>query len=78
MSQKIQKTADMKKYELETGKNAIWNNKIAKGFVKWQKGERLYDVDKERVPPFISIFNKNLLYISCQPIIDNNQLHNIN
>ncbi|MFX1346691.1 MAG: response regulator [Promethearchaeota archaeon] len=54
MAQKIQKTEKMKKYELETGKNAIWNNEITKGFLKWQKGERLYDIDKERVALYVS------------------------
>ncbi|MFX1500143.1 MAG: response regulator [Promethearchaeota archaeon] len=53
MAQKIRKTPDMEKYELETGKNAIWNNEITKGFVKWQKGERLYDIDKERVALYV-------------------------
>ncbi|MFX0024115.1 MAG: response regulator [Candidatus Hermodarchaeota archaeon] len=49
----IEKTEDMKKYELETGKNAIWNNEITKGFKKWQKGETLYDIDKERVALYV-------------------------
>ncbi|MHA1985408.1 MAG: response regulator [Promethearchaeota archaeon] len=53
MAQKIFKTKEMKKYELETGKQAIWNDEVTKGFVKWQKGERLYDVDKERVALYI-------------------------
>lgn len=53
MAQKILKTEEMKKYELETGKNAIWNDDVTKGFVKWQKGERLYDIDKERVALYI-------------------------
>ena len=53
MAQKILKTEEMKKYELVTGKNAIWNDDVTKGFVKWQKGERLYDIDKERVALYI-------------------------
>ncbi len=48
-----EKTEEMKKYELETGKNAIWNNEITKGFVKWQKGETLYDINKERVALYV-------------------------
>jgi len=59
MAQIIHKTADMKKYELETGKNAIWNNEITKGFVKWQKGERLYDIGKDRVALYVSKDMKN-------------------
>ncbi|MFX1426296.1 MAG: response regulator [Promethearchaeota archaeon] len=54
MAQKVKITEEMKKYELETGKNAIWNNEITKGFLKWQKGERLYDIDKERVALYVS------------------------
>lgn len=54
MAQKMQKTEDMKKYELETKKNAIWKNEITKGFLKWQKGEHLYDIDKERVALYVS------------------------
>lgn len=54
MAQKVQKTEEMKNYELETGKNAIWNNEITKGFLKWQKGDRLYDIDKERVALYVS------------------------
>ncbi|MFW9829242.1 MAG: response regulator [Candidatus Thorarchaeota archaeon] len=54
MAQKDQKTDEMKKYELETGKNAIWNNEITKGFLKWQKGEPLYDINKERVALYVS------------------------
>ncbi|MFX1313885.1 MAG: hypothetical protein ACFFHD_14945, partial [Promethearchaeota archaeon] len=53
MAQKIRKTPDMEKFELETGKNAIWNNEITKRFVKWQKGEQLYDIDKERVALYV-------------------------
>ena len=53
MVQKILKTKEMKNYELETGKQAIWNDEVTKGFVKWQKGERIYDVDKERVALYI-------------------------
>ncbi|MFX1419350.1 MAG: response regulator [Promethearchaeota archaeon] len=53
MTENIIKTAEMEKYELETGKNAIWNNEITKGFIKWQKGERLYDANKERVALYV-------------------------
>ncbi|MFW9865659.1 MAG: response regulator [Candidatus Thorarchaeota archaeon] len=58
MAQKIHKTPEMKKYELETGKNAIWKNEITKGFVKWQKGEPIYDLDKERVALYVPKYVK--------------------
>ena len=53
MAQKIIKTEEMRRYELETGKNAIWNDDVTKSFIKWKKGERLYDIDKERVALYI-------------------------
>jgi CheY-like chemotaxis protein len=59
MAQRIHKSADMMKYELETGKNAIWNSEITKGFVKWQNGERIYDIDKERVALYVPKEMKN-------------------
>jgi len=39
----------MKKYEKETGKFAIWRGNITESFKKWQKGEKVYGDDKERV-----------------------------
>ena len=39
ISGNMKKTDDMKKYEKETGKQAIWLGRITDGFEKWQKGE---------------------------------------
>ncbi|KKN25732.1 hypothetical protein LCGC14_0881730 [marine sediment metagenome] len=39
----------MKKYEEETGKFAIWRGNITESFKKWQKGEKVYGEDKERI-----------------------------
>ena len=50
----IQKTEDMKKYEEETGKKAIWRGIITKDFKRWQKGEKIYIEDKERINVLVS------------------------
>ncbi|MFX1274934.1 MAG: PleD family two-component system response regulator [Promethearchaeota archaeon] len=39
----IEKTEEMIKYEKETGKFAIWKGEVTKGFIKWQKGEKIYE-----------------------------------
>ena len=41
----LKKTKEMEVYEKET----IWNNKITEGFLKWKRGEKIYDKDKERI-----------------------------
>ena len=35
-------TKEMKKYEKETGKKAIWRGKVTESFRKWQKGDNLF------------------------------------
>ena len=50
----MEKTEDMKKYENETGKKAIWRGVITKDFKKWQKGEKIYVEDKERINILVS------------------------
>ncbi len=45
----IKKTKEMEQYEEETGNYAIWSNKITDGFLRWKKGEQIYDKDKERI-----------------------------
>jgi len=44
----------MKKYEKETGRYAIWRGIITEGFRKWQKGEKVYQRDKERISLYVS------------------------
>ena len=39
----------MKKYEEETGKKAIWRGAVTESFKKWQKGEKVYPKEKERI-----------------------------
>ena len=50
----------MHQYEQETGKKAIWRGIITEGFKKWQKGERVYPKEKERINVLISEERKNL------------------
>lgn len=50
----IQKTPEMKKYEKETGRYAIWRGVITEGYRKWQKGEKVYTRDKERISLYVS------------------------
>jgi CheY-like chemotaxis protein len=52
--EEIEKTPEMKKYEAETGKYAIWRGVITEGFKKWKDGEKVYDRDKERISLYIS------------------------
>ena len=49
-----EKTKEMKKYEEETGKFAIWRGTVTEGFKKWQKGEKIYSQDKERISILVS------------------------
>ena len=44
----------MEKYEKETGKFAIWRDRITEGFKKWQKGEKIYEKNKERIMILVS------------------------
>ncbi len=43
----------MRKYEDETKKYAVWRNSITEGFVKYLKGEKIYDKDKERISLYV-------------------------
>ena len=45
----IKKTDEMKKYEKITGRYAIWRGIITEGFKKWQRGEKVYQREKERI-----------------------------
>ncbi len=54
-----EKKEEMKRYEKETGKYAVWRGIVTEGFKKWQKGEKIYDRDKERISLYISEETKN-------------------
>ncbi|KKL75396.1 hypothetical protein LCGC14_2055320, partial [marine sediment metagenome] len=43
---------------METGKFAIWRGIITEGFKKWQKGEKIYEKNKERIMLLVSGENK--------------------
>jgi len=48
-----EKTEQMKRYEKETGRYAIWRGVVTKGFRKWQRGEKVYHRDKERISLYV-------------------------
>ncbi|MFX0187526.1 MAG: response regulator [Candidatus Hodarchaeota archaeon] len=52
-SDDLDKTEEMKRYENETGKYAIWRGIITEGFKKWKEGQKVYDRDKERISLYI-------------------------
>ncbi len=41
-------------YEEESGKYAMWRDKVTEGFKKWLKGEKIYTRDKERISLYVS------------------------
>ncbi len=43
----------MEQYEQETGRHAIWRNKITEGFKKWQKGEKDYYLNRDRLSLYV-------------------------
>ncbi|MFX1448527.1 MAG: response regulator [Promethearchaeota archaeon] len=44
----------MKEYEETTDKYANWRGSITEGFIKWLKGEKIYDREKERISLYVS------------------------
>ncbi|KKK44156.1 hypothetical protein LCGC14_0604330 [marine sediment metagenome] len=44
----------MKRYEKETNRYAVWRGLVTEGFKKWQKGEKIYQRDKERISLYVS------------------------
>ena len=44
----------MKEYEETTDKYANWRGNITEGFMKWLKGEKMYDREKERISLYVS------------------------
>lgn len=53
-SEEIELTTDMKEYQDETGKYAVWRGVVTEGYKKWKEGEKIYDRDKERISLYIS------------------------
>ncbi|MFW9825833.1 MAG: response regulator [Candidatus Thorarchaeota archaeon] len=50
----IEKTEEMKRYEEETKKYSIWRGVVTEGFKKWQRGEKIYHREKERISLYVS------------------------
>ncbi len=50
----FEKTEDMKRYEDETGKYSVWRGIVTEGFKKWQRGEKIYHREKERISLYVS------------------------
>jgi len=46
---KIRKTPEMEEYEQETGKLAIWKDKLSKDFKKWQQKKQKDDLKKQKI-----------------------------
>ncbi len=44
----------MEEYEKTTDKYANWRGNITEGFMKWLKGEKIYDREKERISLYVS------------------------
>ena len=53
MSNSVKKTKEMEQYEQETGKQAIWQGKTTKGFLRWKGGEKDYYGDKKRISVYV-------------------------
>ena len=53
------KTEEMIEFEQETGKKAVWRGIITDAFKRWQKGERIYAKNKERINILVSEERKN-------------------
>ena len=47
-------TEEMMRFEKETGKKALWKGVVTEKFKKWQRGEKIYNQDKERIGILVS------------------------
>jgi len=54
MSIHEKKTEEMRIYERDTGKHAIWKGLVTEGYKKWQKGESVPEIVKERITTLVS------------------------
>ncbi len=50
----INRTEEMDNYEEETGRQAIWQGELTKGFKRWKEGEKNYYGDKKRISVYVS------------------------
>nr|MDO8083357.1 response regulator [Candidatus Sigynarchaeum springense]MDO8119550.1 response regulator [Candidatus Sigynarchaeota archaeon] len=49
-----QKTPRMKEFEAETGLRSIWRGVVTETYKKWEKGEKVYTREKERIALYVS------------------------
>ena len=54
MSSDKKKTEEMKTYEKETGKRALWRGTLTEGFKGWKKGDEVSEKEKERITTLVS------------------------
>lgn len=54
ISKNADKSDDMKKFEDETGRQALWQGKMTKSYEKWKEGQKIYYGDKKRISVYIS------------------------
>ena len=54
ISENAEKSEKMKRYENETGRQALWQGKVTKGFEKWKEGQKNYYGDKKRISVYVS------------------------
>ncbi|MEJ2249817.1 MAG: response regulator [Candidatus Lokiarchaeota archaeon] len=70
-------TEEMKKYEKETGKKAIWRGSVTEGFKRWKKGEIIYGKEKKGIGILVSeetkenweVFVENSEYTTISQLI---------
>ncbi len=73
MSKNEKRTDEIRNYERDTGKHAIWKGVVTEGFKKWQKGENVPEIVKERITTLVSPENKK----KWQKYIERNNISTI-
>ena len=73
ITEKVKLTEEMKKYEEETGKKAIWHGSVTERFRRWQRGEEIYGKDKRGIGILVSDETK----FNWQKFADNNNFPTI-
>jgi len=73
ITEKVRLTEEMKKYEEETGKKAIWHGSITERFRRWQRGDEIYGKNKKGIGILVSDETK----FNWQKFADNNNFPTI-
>ena len=66
-------TEEMMRFEKETRKKALWKGVVTEKFKKWQRGEKIYNQDKERIGILVSEESKT----RWQDFANNNNISTI-